>query len=598
MNRLWTRRGITDALFKAEESVSISRRSTQALTASSTDPSLSLRLSFPPPARLQCSFHSTRAARPPAPKFTSSPGILLIFRFDCRGGYDWVDPRCGAMRRKRKGIRPPDTVGLCRTDDFDTARQIKKQCGEDWKASRDQKVGSGSGRGEKRRLCAGGAASRVVMTAPPSVRLAADLPGRGLKRKLGCMEPATRIGRTEKLEDEYVLGHKIGKGRFGSVRLCRSKVDGKEFACKTLRKDGDETVHREVEIMQHISGHPGIVTLKAVFEDEKSFHLVMELCYGGRLIDQINKEVRYSEQRAAILLKELVTIIKYCHEMGVVHRDIKPENILLTASGKIKLADFGISPVFIYKFTIALCYFVGCHPNLVDVQKRAITQIAQDANKFVFTVMYANIIIIGQKLSGRAGSPAYVAPEVLLGDYSEKVDIWAAGVLLHVLLVGALPFKGHSREAVFEEIKFTELDFVSGTWASVSDLAKDLVCRMLTRDTSKRITIDEILLHPWILFYTKCPSELMPRKPRIRSSKPILAMERIAALISSSLTTESSSNTRSEEQHDGNCFVDVLATAMARVSISETKRSRLCGPMHPIQQQRSSNMEANLCTAF
>ncbi|XP_042438038.1 serine/threonine-protein kinase PEPKR2-like [Zingiber officinale] len=456
------------------------------------------------------------------------------------------------MRRKRKGIRPPDTVGLCRTDDFDTARQIKKQCGEDWKASRDQKVGSGSGRGEKRRLCAGGAASRVVMTAPPSVRLAADLPGRGLKRKLGCMEPATRIGRTEKLEDEYVLGHKIGKGRFGSVRLCRSKVDGKEFACKTLRKDGDETVHREVEIMQHISGHPGIVTLKAVFEDEKSFHLVMELCYGGRLIDQINKEVRYSEQRAAILLKELVTIIKYCHEMGVVHRDIKPENILLTASGKIKLADFGLA----VRFTT------------------------------------------GQKLSGRAGSPAYVAPEVLLGDYSEKVDIWAAGVLLHVLLVGALPFKGHSREAVFEEIKFTELDFVSGTWASVSDLAKDLVCRMLTRDTSKRITIDEILLHPWILFYTKCPSELMPRKPRIRSSKPILAMERIAALISSSLTTESSSNTRSEEQHDGNCFVDVLATAMARVSISETKRSRLCGPMHPIQQQRSSNMEANLCTAF
>ncbi|KAG6500412.1 hypothetical protein ZIOFF_040257 [Zingiber officinale] len=457
-----------------------------------------------------------------------------------------------AMRRKRKGIRPPDTVAVSRTDDFDTARQIKKQCGEDWKVFRNQKAGSCSGGGEKAGCDASRAAAGVVMTAPPYGRLAADYPGRGLKRKLGCMEPATRIGRKEKLEDEYVLGRKIGKGRFGSVRLCRSKANGDEFACKTLRKDGDESVHREVEIMQHISGHPGIVTLKAVFEDEISFHLVMELCSGGRLIDQINKEVRYSEQRAAILIKELITIIKYCCEMGVVHRDIKPENILLTASGKIKLADFGLAVRF----------------------------------------------IAGQKLSGRAGSPAYVAPEVLVGDYSEKVDIWAAGVLLHLLLVGELPFKGHSREAVFEEIKFMELHFITGAWESISELAKDLVGKMLTRDASQRITIDEILMHPWILFYTKCSSEAVTRKARIRrSAKPILDIKRVAALINSSLTAENS-NSKSEEQHDGNCFVDVLAAAMGRVSISETKRSRLCGPIHPIQQQCSSNMEANLCTAF
>lgn len=56
----------------------------------------------------------------------------------------------------------------------------------------------------------------------------------------------------------------------------------------------------------------------------------------------------------------------------------------------------GISSVFIYKLVIALCYFVGCHPNLVDVWNRAITQIAQDANKFVFSIIYAKIIIIGE----------------------------------------------------------------------------------------------------------------------------------------------------------------------------------------------------------
>lgn len=92
-----------------------------------------------------------------------------------------------------------------------------------------------------------------------------------------------------------------------------------------------------------------------------------------------------------------------------------------------------------------------------------------------------------------AGSPAYVAPEVLLGRYSEKVDIWSSGVLLHALLVGGLPFKGDSPEAVFEEIKNVKLDFQTGVWESISKPARDLVGRMLTRDVSARITADEVL---------------------------------------------------------------------------------------------------------
>ena len=92
-----------------------------------------------------------------------------------------------------------------------------------------------------------------------------------------------------------------------------------------------------------------------------------------------------------------------------------------------------------------------------------------------------------------AGSPAYVAPEVIVGDYSEKVDIWSAGVLLHALLVGVLPFQGTSLDAVFEAIKNGELDFHSETWKSVSKLARDLLERILTRDAAARITADEVL---------------------------------------------------------------------------------------------------------
>lgn len=185
----------------------------------------------------------------------------------------------------------------------------------------------------------------IAATAPPcgtSSSSSSLLSGRGLKRKIGCIEAATQLGRKNKIEEDYVSGKTIGRGKFGSVWLCRSKVSGVEYACKTLKK-GEETAHREVEIMQHLSGHPGVVTLVSVYEDSDNFHLVMELCSGGRLIDQMAKEGSYSEHRAANMFRDLMLVIKYCHEMGVVHRDVKPENILLSSSGKIKLADFGLA---------------------------------------------------------------------------------------------------------------------------------------------------------------------------------------------------------------------------------------------------------------
>jgi len=146
---------------------------------------------------------------------------------------------------------------------------------------------------------------------------------------------------------EYDLGEEIGHGKFGSVRVCRARAGAprgeEEFACKALPKNAGDTAHREVEIMQHLSGHPGVVTLRAVFEDADAFYLVMELCRGGRLLDEVAREGRLSERRAASVIRELMAVLKYCHEMGVVHRDIKPDNVLLTKAGRLKLADFGLA---------------------------------------------------------------------------------------------------------------------------------------------------------------------------------------------------------------------------------------------------------------
>ncbi|KAL4589965.1 hypothetical protein LXL04_002878 [Taraxacum kok-saghyz] len=338
------------------------------------------------------------------------------------------------------------------------------------------------------------------------------------------------MGRKNKIAEDYVKGATIGKGKFGSVWLCRCRVSGVEFSCRTLVK-GEETVHREVEIMQHLSGHPGVVTLKAVYEDSESFHLVMELCSGGRLIDQMTKEGRYSEQRAANIFKELMMVIKYCHDMGVVHRDVKPENILLTASGKIKLADFGLA------------------------------------------VRITN----GQSLGGLAGSPAYVAPEVLTGSYSEKVDVWSGGILLHALLV---------------------VNFHTGIWDSVSKPARDLLERILTRNADSRISADEVLSHPWIIFYTERNLKSLSFKSKSKQQHMITASlvesssrKKMVMLDGLTTTAACSTSTVSEEQDE--CG---LVVAISHVRISEPKRSRLCVPTSPITEHCSSTTN-NLCKA-
>ncbi|CAI9266441.1 unnamed protein product [Lactuca saligna] len=415
--------------------------------------------------------------------------------------------------------------------------RLKKRC-----CKEDVICGGGDSNGSCKNRLAG-----IAATAPPCATSSLVLSGRGIKRKIGCIDVATQMGRKNKIAEDYIKGATIGKG--------------------------EETVHREVEIMQHLSGHPGVVTLKAVYEDSESFHLVMELCSGGRLIDQMTKEGRYSEQRAANIFKELMMVIKYCHDMGVVHRDVKPENILLTASGKIKLADFGL----------------------------------------------AMRITNGQSLAGLAGSPAYVAPEVIIGNYSEKVDVWSAGILLHALLVGVLPFQGDSLEDVFEAIKTRELNFHTGIWDSVSKPARDLLERILTRNADSRISAEEVLSHPWIIFYTERNLRSLSFKSKSKQQHVITATASASTVVelessrkkkmvmmddgmkkSSSpliLLTTSVSEEQVEDEDDDSGLVDALTVAISHVRISEPKRSRLCVPTSPIREQCSSTTNNHLCKA-
>lgn len=158
--------------------------------------------------------------------------------------------------------------------------------------------------------------------------------------------------QTSNLKDRYTLGEQLGWGQFGVIRVCSDKWTGELLACKSIAKDrlvtSDDvrSVKLEIEIMAKLSGHPNVVDLKAVYEEEHYVHLVMELCAGGELFHQLEKHGRFTEFEARVLFRHLMQVVLYCHENGVVHRDLKPENILLAtkaSSSPIKLADFGLA---------------------------------------------------------------------------------------------------------------------------------------------------------------------------------------------------------------------------------------------------------------
>jgi len=222
-------------------------------------------------------------------------------------------------------------------------------------------------------------------------------------------------------------------------------------------------VRREVKIMYHLTGHPNIVAIKGAYEDTTMVYLVMELCEGGELFDRIIERGTYTETKAANLIRTIVSAIEACHNSGVVHRDLKPENLLFVSKDEdsiLKVADFGFSCLF--------------EP--------------------------------GEVLTQIVGSPYYVAPEVLNQQYGPKVDIWSVGVVLYILLSGALPFRAETFQEVYEEVmKKMPLNFAKHPWPSISKGAKDLLHKMLNLDPYKRYTASEVLKHPWICENGKAP---------------------------------------------------------------------------------------------
>lgn len=263
-------------------------------------------------------------------------------------------------------------------------------------------------------------------------------------------------------------GEILGEGVSGKVRLVTHKATGHKFAvkCLDLRFVGDvqglRQLREEIAIMCELD-HPNIVRLEEVYESHEAIYLVQELCLGGELFDCLFNEQPdecFSEEECARMMKQMLSAVRYLHSKGIVHRDLKLENFLLASKrpgADLVLVDFGLSKHFKYG----------------EVQREAV------------------------------GTPYTVAPEVIRGDYDEKCDVWALGVLSFLLLSGDAPFGGCDERDSLKTIRSNILsgDFAyerEEVWSVVSDEAKAFVEEMLVTDAKNRPTAKEAQSHPWL----------------------------------------------------------------------------------------------------
>jgi calcium-dependent protein kinase len=252
---------------------------------------------------------------------------------------------------------------------------------------------------------------------------------------------------------------KLGEGSYGSVVKAKSKSTQAQRAIKTISKQQMKNLERfqqEIAIMKMMD-HPNIIKLYETFEDHKNIYLVMELCNGGELFDRIIEAGHFTESDCAIIMTQIIRAIYYMHENFVCHRDLKPENFLFMTKDKIsknhlKIIDFGLS-----------CQFKH-----------------------------------GDVLTTKAGTPYYVAPQVLNGKYDHLSDMWSIGVIMFVMLCGYPPFFGESDAEVLSKVRLGTFTFHPTDWKNISEDAKQLIRYLLKMNPRDRYTAEQALNHRWI----------------------------------------------------------------------------------------------------
>ncbi|PWN87664.1 kinase-like protein [Acaromyces ingoldii] len=239
----------------------------------------------------------------------------------------------------------------------------------------------------------------------------------------------------------------IGRGTFGRVFQVRKRDTKRIYAMKVLSKREialkKEVTHTmgERKILEKSLDCPFLVGLKFSFQSAQELYFVTDYKSGGELFWHLQREGRFTEERARFYIAELVLALEHLHKYDIVYRDLKPENILLDATGHVALCDFGLSK-----------------PDLGA----------------------------GQLTNTFCGTTEYLAPEVLLDEsgYSKLVDFWSLGVLLFEMCCGWSPFYAEDTQQMYRNICFGKIKFPRG---AIGDDGKQFVKGLLNRNPKHRL---------------------------------------------------------------------------------------------------------------
>lgn len=279
--------------------------------------------------------------------------------------------------------------------------------------------------------------------------------------------PLAVVGGCVMTLNDFEVGRPLGNGKFGRVYLARTRRHKYIVALKVLRKSQleknnvEHQLRREIEIQTHLV-HKNILRMYGYFWDEKRIYLILEYAPGGELYKRLTAKGKFSEHETAKYIQDMARALDYCHSKHVIHRDIKPENLLLGLNGELKIADFGWS----------------VH--------------APSLRRETF-----------------CGTLDYLPPEMVeVKDYDEKVDLWSLGVLCYEFLVGEPPFDAPGKKATFRRITKCDFHFP----AHITAGAQDLIKQLLVKDPNKRISLHDVVKHPWIISKANhAPNELVPK---------------------------------------------------------------------------------------
>ena len=344
--------------------------------------------------------------------------------------------------------------------------------------------------------------------------------------------------------NEYLLIGKLGAGFFSKVYLAldleekENKNDpNKYYAAKAVHCHEDfrktRSFEREIKLMRAFN-HPYIIKLHSVLYAPSIdiAYMIMEWADCGTLQQAISNKDKFEEHELASIFIQIALAISYLHSKEIIHRDVKPSNILLFSDGTAKLSDFGISQISKNAETVCgtpsyqspdlfeeidpelLTFYDNLNlsdttdenENLTEDDKKSGSFYQYNGNSILvsddYNFKFTNNINKNENDKSKDNNFMNKERNINKETINRKIDpkkgdVWSLGISMYQTAYGILPYEGNDVYEIANKINSTPLVIPKNNERKYSPLFVDLIVKMLNKKSTERLSIDEVILHPF-----------------------------------------------------------------------------------------------------